>query len=62
MKKKMKTKMFLLISSVFLCSSCLSVLKADRLVYAGSVGKKIDAVLVDSVSSVDLNQSTETGY
>ena len=40
-------------------SSCLSVLKADKLVYAGSVGKKIDAVLVDSISSVDMNQNTD---
>lgn len=49
----------LLLSSAIILSSCLSVLKADKLVYAGSVGKKIDAVLVDSISSVDMNQNTD---
>ena len=40
-------------------SSCLSLLKADRLVYAGSIGKRVDAVLVDSISKIDLNQENK---
>lgn len=27
-------------------TSCFSLLKADRMVYAGSIGKKVDAVLL----------------
>lgn len=38
-------------------ASCFSVMKADRLVYAGSLGKKIDAVLVDSISHYEFNKS-----
>lgn len=38
-------------------TSCFSLLKADRMVYAGSIGKKVDAVLIDSISKVDVNKS-----
>lgn len=41
----------------FVLTSCFSLLKADRMIYAGSIGKKIDAVLVDSISKVDVNKS-----
>lgn len=35
-------------------SSCFSLMKADRLVYAGSVGKKVDAAIIDSISKIDV--------
>ncbi len=34
-------------------SSCFSLMKADRLVYAGSIGKKVDAAIIDSVQRID---------
>lgn len=36
-------------------SSCFSLMKADRLIYAGSIGKKVDAAIIDSISRVDVN-------
>jgi len=30
-------------------------MKADRLIYAGSIGKKVDAAIIDSISRVDVN-------
>lgn len=48
--------LFLVAFMVFLLvTSCFSLLKADRMVYAGSIGKKVDAVLVDSIQKVDVN-------
>lgn len=28
-------------------------MKADRLVYAGSIGKKVDAAIIDSISKIE---------
>lgn len=38
------------------CVSCFSVMKADHMVYAGSLGKKIDAVLIDTLSHYEFNK------
>lgn len=46
-------KLFVFALVCLLFSSCFSLMKADRLIYAGSIGKKIDAVLVDSLDSID---------
>lgn len=55
-----KVSCFLMAGMLFLSmSSCLSLLKADKLVYAGSIGKRVDAVLVDSLSKIDLNQENK---
>ena len=35
-------------------TSCFSLLKADRMVYAGSIGKKVDAALIDSIQRVEV--------
>lgn len=43
--------------TVLVLSSCFSLLKADKMVYAGSIGKKVDAVLIDSISKIDVNKS-----
>lgn len=54
------SKLFIIVGvavTVFVLSSCFSLLKADRMVYAGSIGKKVDAVFVDSLSKVDVNKS-----
>lgn len=41
---------------VSLClSSCFSLLKADRMVYAGSIGKKVDAAIIDSIQRIETN-------
>ena len=37
-----------------LLSSCFSLMKADKMVYAGSVGKKIDAALIDSIQKIEV--------
>lgn len=34
-------------------SSCFSLMKADKMVYAGSIGKKIDAAVIDSVQKIE---------
>lgn len=36
-------------------SSCFSLMKADHMVYAGSLGKKVDAALIDSISKIEIN-------
>lgn len=38
---------------LFALSSCFSLMKADRLVYAGSIGKKVDAAIIDSIQRVE---------
>lgn len=47
----------ILVGVLFLCSlsSCFSLLKADRMVYAGTIGKKVDAALIDSIQKVEIN-------
>ena len=35
--------------------SCFSLMKADRLIYAGSIGKKVDAAIIDSLQRIDVN-------
>lgn len=47
----------LLIVALFLCTltSCFSLLKADRMIYAGTIGKKVDAALIDSIQKVEIN-------
>lgn len=42
-----------------LLTSCMSLIKADRLVYAGSIGKKVDAAIIDSISRVDVSNDTQ---
>lgn len=42
-------KCFLFLLVCLLLTSCFSLMKADKMVYAGSLGKKVDAVLIDSV-------------
>ena len=44
---------------VALLTSCMSLVKADRLVYAGSIGKKVDAAIIDSISRVDVSNDTQ---
>lgn len=51
-----KVSLLLIMSSCFLLINCMSLVKADHLVYAGSFGKKVDAVLIDSLSRVDINK------
>lgn len=46
---------FVLVLLQVLCSSCFSLLKADRLIHYGSFGKKPDAVVMDSVINVNLD-------
>lgn len=41
----------LMMSSSFLLSSCFSLLKADKLTYVGTMGKRIDTQLVDSLNT-----------
>lgn len=45
----MKKFLLLLVMACLLLTSCFSLMKADKMVYAGSLGKKVDAVLIDSV-------------
>lgn len=39
----------------FLLTSCFSLMKADHMVYAGSLGKKVDAALIDSIQKIEIN-------
>ena len=55
---KMK-KVSVLFIFVALLTSCMSLVKADRLVYAGSIGKKVDAAIIDSISRVDVSNDTQ---
>ena len=57
MKMRIKWFYFGLLSLLVLLSlsSCFSLMKADRLIYAGSIGKKVDAAIIDSISRVDVN-------
>lgn len=50
---KLLLKVLLLCGLCVVLTGCFSLMKADRLIYAGSIGKKIDAVLVDSLDSID---------
>lgn len=50
---KLLLKVLLLFGLCAVLTGCFSLMKADRLIYAGSIGKKIDAVLVDSLDSID---------
>lgn len=34
-------------------SSCFSLMKADKMVYAGSIGKKVDAAIIDSIQRIE---------
>ena len=54
--KRSKLVAFFLVA-LFLCTltSCFSLLKADRMVYAGTIGKKVDAALIDSIQKVEIN-------
>lgn len=45
--------LLLLLFALFGFSSCFSLMKADRLVYAGSIGKKVDAAIIDSVQHIE---------
>lgn len=55
----MSRKWFYLVLFCFLVcsslSSCFSLMKADRLIYAGSIGKKVDAAIIDSLQKVEVN-------
>lgn len=55
--KLVKCFVLFVVFSVVTCSlvSCFSLMKADRLIYAGSIGKKVDAAIIDSISRVDVN-------
>ena len=50
-------KCFYFVLCAFLASvlltSCFSLMKADKMVYAGSIGKKIDAAVIDSVQKIE---------
>lgn len=56
---KMKKVSVLFIFVLSLLTSCMSLIKADRLVYAGSIGKKVDAAIIDSISRVDVSNDTQ---
>ena len=55
----MKKICFLLVpvAASLLLSGCFSLMKADHMVYAGSIGKKFDAVVIDSLSRIDTSSS-----
>lgn len=55
----MKKICFLLVpvAASLLLSGCFSLMKADHMVYAGSIGKKFDAVVIDSISRIDTSSS-----
>lgn len=56
MKKIRSFYIVLVLLLVSLClSSCFSLLKADRMVYAGSIGKKVDAAIIDSIQRIETN-------
>lgn len=55
----MKKVSVLFIFVLSLLTSCMSLIKADRLVYAGSIGKKVDAAIIDSISRVDVSNDTQ---
>lgn len=57
----MRNKSVLFLSLVWsvLLVSCMSLVKADRLVYAGSIGKKVDAAIIDSISKIDISNDTQ---
>ena len=50
-----KVSVLFLAVLALLLTSCMSLIKADRLVYAGSIGKKGDAAIIDSISRVDVS-------
>lgn len=51
-----KCILYICICSVsVLCVSCFSLMKADHMVYAGSLGKKVDAALIDSIQKIEIN-------
>lgn len=53
MKKCISYICIFLASVVFV--SCFSLMKADHMVYAGSLGKKVDAALIDSIQKIEIN-------
>lgn len=54
-----KVSVLFLAVLALLLTSCMSLIKADRLVYAGSIGKKVDAAIIDSISRVDVSNDTQ---
>lgn len=54
-----KVSVLFLTVLALLLTSCMSLIKADRLVYAGSIGKKVDAAIIDSISRVDVSNDTQ---
>lgn len=58
-EQNMKKVSVLFIFVLSLLTSCMSLIKADRLVYAGSIGKKVDAAIIDSISRVDVSNDTQ---
>lgn len=56
MKKSNIILLFICVFLVYTLCGCFSLMKADHMVYAGSLGKKIDAVIIDSINHYEFNQ------
>lgn len=56
MKRNDIITLFICVCLACTLCGCFSLMKADHMVYAGSFGKKIDAVIIDSINHYEFNQ------